>query len=85
MLICSTAHHGKFASDVLDSLGHGASHSDKPDTLLNRLGDLNPRPGRHVNLERSIRNPRVHEKVVDASMESMMKEVQDFVQERIRN
>ncbi|XP_063952369.1 threonine synthase-like 1 [Lytechinus pictus] len=85
MLLCSTAHHGKFASDVLGSLGHRANHSDRPDLLLNRLGDLNPRPGRHANLERSVRNPRVQKKVVDASMESMTKEVHDFVEERIGN
>ncbi|XP_072181603.1 threonine synthase-like 1 [Diadema setosum] len=84
MLICSTAHYGKFASDVLTSLGHQATDKDRPEMLLTKLGELDPRPHPHLNLERSVRNPRIHKRVVEASLDAVVKEVKDFVLSRDR-
>ena len=84
MLISSTAHYGKFASDVLSSLGQEAGAGDEPGTLLRRLRGLGSRPDNHSALERSVRNEQVHKKVVDASLEAVSEEVENFVQERVR-
>ncbi|XP_033122646.1 threonine synthase-like 1 [Anneissia japonica] len=79
MMICSTAHYGKFASDVLSALGRSFT-SDDPVMLFQELKKLKPHPIMHQELEESIRRPKVHTKVLPANLNEIVSELKRFIE-----
>ncbi|XP_071961057.1 threonine synthase-like 1 [Antedon mediterranea] len=78
MVICSTAHYGKFASDVLTAL-EGSVDADDPVTLFRQLKDFNPYPMMHLELEESIRRPKMHTQVLSANVNEIISELKHFI------
>ncbi|XP_033647440.1 threonine synthase-like 1 isoform X1 [Asterias rubens] len=79
LILCSTAHYGKFPSDVLKSLGHQTSSSDHPLKSIADLEKLDPQPGMHRQLKQSLTRPRQHHTVLGATSEEIVDEIQDFL------
>ena len=82
LLLCSTAHYGKFPTDVLKSLGYATSPPDHPAKSLGDLQRLDPRPGMHQQLSQALTRPRLHHTVLNASREDIVIEMTDFVSRR---
>ena len=60
LLICSTAHYGKFASDVSTSLGNKVGD----DVLFGGLKGIDGRPKMHQELDRALHKPCIHDRVL---------------------
>lgn len=77
MLICATAHYGKFPEDVLRSLDI-LPNEDNPAALFDNLRVLSPIPRMHPELESAIFKKRVHNTVVKADVQDILKEIITF-------
>lgn len=77
MLICATAHYGKFPEDVLRSLDI-LPNEDNPAAMFDNLRALSPIPRMHPELESAISKKRVHSTVVKADVQDISKEIITF-------
>ena len=75
LLLCATAHYGKFASDVLASLGYDIS----TDFLFGKLEGSTGLPTMHQELARSLRKPCLHRGVVGPNVNEIVDEMKSFV------
>lgn len=81
MVIASTAHHAKFAPDVLRALGHSGIEDDAG-RQLEALGRLGASPGMHASLLERVHRPRVHHKVLEANHGDIVREIKSFLASR---
>lgn len=81
MLIASTAHYGKFAADVLNSLGLCNNGDNNPVEMLETLSKLKARPIMHKQLLNSIKKPRRHHTVLEPNLTNIISEVKSFAKQ----
>ncbi|XP_022081414.1 threonine synthase-like 1 isoform X3 [Acanthaster planci] len=80
LLLCSTAHYGKFPVDVAKSLGRRlVSSTDNPRESLRDLETVASRPGVHRELRAVLERPRLHHRTLRASRDEIVEEMVDFV------
>lgn len=88
ILISSTAHYGKFASDIVELAGVGsdAEHegvADSPMVMLRKLGEAAKRPGAHTQLMEVVEREALHTTVVQPDLEAVRNEIRDFLCRRV--
>ena len=80
LLLCSTAHYGKFPTDVAKSLGHPpASLTNHPAESLGYLETAASRPGVHRELKAALERPRLHHRTLGASRDDIVNEMMNFI------
>ncbi len=77
MLIASTAHHAKFADEVLHSLNK--NHVGGPATLFKELEKCKPRPLPHQALSERIFGERVHQRTCSDNINDITDNIEWFV------
>ncbi|XP_006811616.2 threonine synthase-like 1 [Saccoglossus kowalevskii] len=78
MVIASTAHYAKFATEVLQCIGLDTP-SDDPIRLFKQLAALNPRPGMHQELNNALHKPVHHSGVIDGNLNDVVSEIIRFI------
>lgn len=83
ILVAGTAHFGKFAADVLQALNATQQAVDysqlHPLQLMEELDKFQGRPHSHNGLVQSLNKPRIHERVVEANVNTVVGEIYDFL------
>ena len=75
MIINATAHYSKFGVDVLRALNDTCA----PEDTFAKLRSTGARPAMHNYLESVVSKPCVHNRVCEATVESVKKEATDFL------
>ena len=84
VLISSTAHYGKFASDVVGLVGAPTNHVEDttPLGMLEQLGKAATQPATHTELIAVVGKDPLHKVVVPADLESVKDEIRAFLGRR---
>lgn len=78
MLISSTAHYGKFASDVVKIVG-GSEADASPAKLLDDLGAFASQPRPHKQLLDVVKRDPLHKTTVEPDLDAVKAEVRKFL------
>ncbi len=78
MLIASTAHYGKFGSDVLQALSVSPQSQELGD-MFHACDSLKARPAMHRSLVESVGRPVRHHRAIPARVSNIVQEIKDFV------
>ena len=78
LIISATAHHSKFAHDVLKGLRQSSTSHD-PVELFASLSKVATRPAPHRRLENAISRPQVHKTVCTADVGAVKNEIDRFL------
>ena len=81
VIISSTAHYGKFASDVVELVGAGPREA-APAEMLRALGEVAPLPRPHEALREVVTKPPLHKVVVPADLDAVKEEIRAFLRRR---
>ena len=78
MLISSTAHYGKFASDVVDIVGVSDAGA-APATMLDELGAAAAQPRPHAQLLDVVNREPLHKTVVGPELDEVKAQIRSFL------
>lgn len=82
MIICSTAHYGKFPEDVSRALQLPLpAENDDCSGVLQQLKTVSALPSFNQGLESAVKKPRVHNSVISDDMKNITREIETFCAE----